>query len=74
MNYTEDHNGEQVSLHNLAYLIYLAYGQEATISFARIAQNHGEDISWLKCGPCEDQAPFFENACLVCATTATYPN
>jgi hypothetical protein len=73
MNYTEDHNGEQVSLHNLAYLVYLAYGQSATVEFAKIAQNHGEAISWGRCVPCEDTAPFSEDTCLVCATTETHP-
>jgi hypothetical protein len=69
MNYTEDHNGEQVTLHNLAYMIYQAYGQEAVHAFARDIAYRGEAISWGECTPCEDSfSPVYDGACLVCAT------
>lgn len=68
MNYAEDHNGEQVTLHNLAYLIYQGYGQDAVHQFALDIAKRGEAISWQMCQPCEIVSPINDNACLVCAT------
>ncbi len=62
----EDHNGDKVTLHNLCYLIYQAFGQYAVHNF--IDDNNPDGVVWSMCQPCETFSPIYENACLVCAT------
>lgn len=66
MNYMEDHNGEEVTLHNLCYLIYQGFGQQAVHTF--VEQNLPE-VVWSWCEPCEVFSPIHEDGCLVCGNT-----
>lgn len=63
-----DNYGDDVSLHDICYLIYQAFGQSIVESFALSLEKYGEEITWGACAPCEDQTPFYQSLCLVCST------
>jgi hypothetical protein len=55
--------------HEVAYGIYEKSGQSAVFD----AVNNGmlDCDEWSYCGPCEIESPFYEKACLVCATPSS---
>ncbi len=66
-----DNDGNEVTLHDIAYLIYQRFGQTGVIMFAHYyyyLHNMNVDISWHNCEPCDCLCPFYEDVCLVCAT------
>ena len=65
--YVEDHNGEQVTLHELCYMIYQGFGQDAVHNF--IDSNTLYGVTWHTCDTCEVLSPIFDNGCLVCGNT-----
>ena len=52
--------------HELAYEIYEKSGQDAV--FDAVKNGMLDCDEWSYCKPCETDSPFFERACLVCAT------
>lgn len=67
-NYMEDHHGEQVTLHNLCYLIYQGFGQHAVHNFV---EHNLPEVVWSFCEGCDIFSPIHEDACLVCGTSVT---
>lgn len=72
-HFMEDHNGNEVSVHNLCYLIYQGFGQQAVLAFADYLTNNNllAGISWQTCEPCETESAIYDNACLVCSSINT---
>lgn len=67
MKYTEDKNGEQVTLNDLCYLIYQGFGQGTVLAFC---DSIGHE-TWAVCDACEIESPVtdeHEPSCLVCGS------
>lgn len=64
-----DNYNDEVTLHDIAYLIYQGFGQTGVVAFAHHFLHYmNVDISWHNCEPCDSLTPFYEDVCLVCAT------
>jgi hypothetical protein len=66
-------SGLEVSLDDLCYMIYQGFGDWAVRGFILDRQRDGHqlsDVRWAVCEPCEEENPVYEEACLICGTTA----
>ena len=73
MDVIYDKHGNEVSLDDLCYLISQGFGTWAVDAFIHSRQRDGQqlsDVRWALCEPCEEECPVYQDACLVCGTTA----
>lgn len=63
-----DNYNDEVTLHDVCYLIYQGYGTSIVRQFADVLRQDGEAITDHQCVPCEDDTPHYDNVCLICGT------
>lgn len=62
-----DNYGDEVTVHDICYLIYQGFGQRATESFVNLfLKPEGVEVADHYCTGCESIEPFHDNACLIC--------
>jgi hypothetical protein len=68
--------GEEIDLHDLCYLIYQGFGQNAVEDFVHhTVKNYSyslySQLEMRDCIPCEARTTHHESVCLVCSTIHT---
>ena len=59
------------TLYEICYAIYQDGGSEVVYDLANSLENHGWEINWSKCSPCDAETPHLpdQKHCLVCGTS-----
>jgi hypothetical protein len=68
-----DHHGDEVTLHDLAYMLYQAFGAQGVHNALWALRDDLPNVVWDECKPCEGEYPHEvdhegEVTCLVCGT------